>query len=110
MPKDDNDMIGFQDFLVSQEEKRTRRTSRQNDSGHEILTFLEKENERLDRLSKLYTEKVQMIKNYPQDAAIIVGLEKSLVNHRNELKELIGKKDSHFLRNLREVYKTQFSS
>ena len=109
MPKNDDDMIGFQDFLSSQEEKRVSKNSRLKDNGHEMLSFLERENNRLDLLSRLLTEKVEMIKSYPQNAAIIVDLEASLVQTRNELKDKLIRKDSHLRRNLREIYSSHFN-
>lgn len=110
MPKNDDDMIGFQDFLSSQEDKRLKKGNRLKDSGHEMLSFLEREDKRLDLLSRLYTEKVEMIKSYPQDASIIIDLEKRLIETRNKVKDHLIKNDSHLRRNLREIYKNHFSS
>lgn len=110
MPKNDDDMIGFQDFLSSQEEKRVTKNKRLKDNGHEMLSFLERENNRLDLLSRLLTEKVEMIKSYPQDASIIVDLEAKLVATRNELKDKLILENSHLRRNLREIYRNHFSS
>lgn len=109
MPKNNDDMIGFQDFLSSQEEKRNK-NHRLNDSGHEMLSFLEKENNRLDLLSRLYTEKVEMIRSYPQDATLIVDLETKLINTKNRLKDNLIKRDSHMRKNLRELYRNHFNS
>lgn len=110
MSKNNDDMIGFQDFLSSQEEKRSKRSSRQIDSGHEIVTFLEKENQRLDRLTKLYTEKVRIIKSYPQEAALINDLEQKISVQKQLLQDQLDKEESHYRRNLRDLYRMHFNS
>lgn len=110
VPKNDDDMIGFQDFLDGQEEKRIRGNKRIVDSGHELLSFLEKENKRLELLTRLYDDQTEMMKHYPQAAIIIVDLETNLSKNKIKLIDHFKGQESHLRRNLREIYKNFFSS
>lgn len=110
VPKNDDDIIGFQDFLEGQEEKRSQGNRRSDNSGHELLSFLEKENRRLELLTKLYSEKSEMMRQFPQEAAIIVDLESNLSKNKIALIDCFSNADSHLRRNLREIYNNHFNS
>lgn len=107
----ENDMIGFKDFLENQEEKRAQRPkSRQNNSTHELLSFFEKENNRLDKLIQLYTQKISMINDYPQEASLIVELQSSIIDYKIKLIDEFKKPDSHVNKNLVDIFAHHFSS
>ena len=107
---DNDDMIGFKDFLEGQDQKRgTRSSYRENQSTHELFTFLERENLRLDKLIKLYTQKTQVMSNYPQQESLSLELKTEIEKNKKTVISQLKRKDSHFRNNLREVFSTQFN-
>ena len=106
-----DDMIGFKDFLESQEEKRgVQSGSKKNYATHELLSFFEKENKRLDRLIKLYTQKASMINNYSQEESLIIELRSKVIDEKSKLLAEIKKPESHLNKNLADIFRIHFTS
>lgn len=105
-----SDMIGFKDFLVQQESKLPRKNTRMENLNHELLTFLDRDAKRLDKLINLYEEKVHMIKNYPQDANIIVSLDSEVISNKIDIIDFVKHNDCELKNNINNVLKFHFKA
>jgi len=109
--KDPNDdMIGFKDFLDSEDKTKPIGNKRVDNLNYEIISFLEKDAKRLDKHISLFEEKTFMIKNFPQDSQIIVELETSIIEKRIAIINHTKNNPSAIIANLSEVLEDHFSS
>jgi len=105
-----DDMIGFKDFLETEEKKKPAGNKRVDNLNYELLSFLEKDAKRLDNHISLFEEKAFMLKNFPQDSKIIVDIETALIEKRISITEYIKHHPSGLNGNLSEVLENHFSS
>lgn len=108
----DPDLVGFKEFIEDQKIKLNTKPpsgTRAESSSHELLTFLNHETTRLDKLISLVEEKTHILKNYPQDSAIKIELETQLIKNRVFLFENLKSRESIFWKNLNEVYLKHFN-
>jgi hypothetical protein len=105
-----NDMIGFKDFLDQQETKLPKRNTRLENLNHELLTFLERDANRLNKLIDLYEEKVHMIKNHPQDSNIIVSLDSEVISNKIDIIDFVKHNDCEFKNNVNNLLKSHFKN
>lgn len=105
--KDDDDLVGFRDFIDGESEKpkiaKKRRDN--NSSGFELLTFLESESKRLELHSHFFEEKAYMLKNHPQGRAINFELDKELNENLDTLTRMLMKSDSSLCSSINEILK-----
>lgn len=105
---DDDDLIGFRDFIDGENNsapKGAKRRRESNSAGFELLTFLENESQRLDKQNKFLEEKVYMIKNFPQSNRIQFQLDEEIDSQIDILDKMLLKKDSSFFKSMNEILK-----
>ena len=107
-PDDEDDLIGFRDFIDGEDNKPAKSTRRRRESTNtsfELLTFFENESNRLDMQNKFFEEKVYMIKNFPQAQSIRVHLSDEIQTNIKLLDKMLLKKDSSLFKSLNEILK-----
>lgn len=104
----EDDLIGFKDFLDAEGDKAPKNNKRRrdsNNSGFELLTFLENESSRLDKQNKFYEEKIYMLKNFPQSEPIKNNVSQEIEVNLSILEKMLLKKDSSFFKSMNEILK-----
>lgn len=104
------DMIGFKDFMDDEPQKKTTRAKRDTSSGHELLTFLERESTRLSKVLDLCEEKTFNLKKYPQSDKIVEEIEQSLITARKDVIKRMSAITSPLTKNLNELLNSHFNS
>lgn len=105
----DDDLIGFKEFLTEERKKgeRTQLVRSRND-GFELLTFLEQDSKRLEKLIKIYEEKSYILKNYPQASPLLADITTHRDMLRQQLVDVLAAKDSSLFENLSEIFKEHY--
>ena len=109
MSDKDDDLIGFKDFLeVERKKNEPKGTPRERPDGFELLTFLEQDSSRIQKLITLFEEKSYVLKNYPQSKIVLADI----TIHRDMLKEeltsLLSNPNSEFFNNLAEIFEEHY--
>lgn len=104
-----DDLIGFKDFIDYQDEKTTKSTIRESSSNYDLLTFLDRESNRLAKAIELCEEKVSILKNFPHDTSIIIEEETAIIEKRIRLIEQLKRDDSPLTLNLSELLQSHFN-
>lgn len=108
--KNNEDMIGFKDFLDGENNKKPTRNKRIDNDNYELISFLEKDAKRLSNQIDLYEEKSYLIKSFPQDTRIIIRLESELYDRKLELIEKFKEPNSALRQNISDILSAHFSS
>lgn len=109
MNNDDDETIGFKDFLEYTDEINKKKTHTTDQTpGFELFTFLEQESTRLEKRIKLFEEKSFVLKNYPQSKSLI----NKQIEHNKEVRfEIINKlkqRGSPLFDSMREIFDDHF--
>ena len=105
--KDDNDdLIGFRDFIDQVKKPVSAREKRQ--VSHEMQTFLEHENTRLQKLVHLYEEKSFILKEHDQYNLLRQKASAKLHQLRKKTIEQLKTDGKNFKRNLEHVLGSHF--
>jgi len=107
--KNSSDIIGFKDFLDERDKKQPRINKRSLETNFELLTFLERESDRLGKIITVYDEKTHNIREYPQDTTIIAYQEANMIEAKIDTIELLKVKGSPFLKNLEDTLSAHFN-
>lgn len=107
--KDKNsDIVGFEEFLEFTQSKKpvagNRSYLKKFDDQFDLLTFLETESHRLEKLVELFQEKVSILKNCPQDISLTVKQETSNITMKTEIVQNLIKKNSPLNQNLLNLF------
>jgi len=109
--KDDDDLIGFRDFLdAEQTETKKKQNTVRKQNDFELVTFLEQDSSRISNLIETFEEKAYVIKNYSQDPALNIESEHELINSQAAALSLSLRSDAPIYRNLAEVFNNFFKS
>lgn len=99
------DLSGFKDF-IDLKQKAPVKTSRS--SSAELLTFLDYETTRIDKITSLFSERSILLKKHPHQEKI----RNDLADYNNELKtkliEILSKEDSNLMKSLAELFNPHF--
>lgn len=102
----------YEDYIVNEENKEINRMKNEkNRAGeqHELLSFLEQENDRLTALEIFLTKKVALITDFPQAEKLIkIQIERKIILKEKLLIE-IKAMNSTFQRNISHFFNTHFS-
>lgn len=107
--KDKNqDIIGFEEFLEFTKNKNAsqlnKHLSKKGDDQFELLTFLSSESKKLENLLELFQEKVNILKNCPQDITLTVKQETSNITMKTEIVQSLVQKNSPLNNNLNFIF------
>ena len=107
---EDNDLIGFREFLEGEDKSFLKRASQKKRqvADFELVTFLEQESRRISNHIETFEEKVYIIKNYSQNPNLNIEAETDNIQKRIETVELCKKKNSPLFKNLNEVFNQFF--
>lgn len=108
MSREDDDLSGFADLIEEKGHKRSRQEVDET-SNFELYTFLEQNNDIVNKLKDLYGEKALLLKKYPQDISLILKQEGQNIKNRNLIIENMMEKNSGFEKNLIEIFDRHFS-
>lgn len=103
--KIDEDLRGFKDFL-STPKALNKLTPRRHDS--QLVTFLEQETARIDKLTRLFSEKSINLKNYPHQQKIKEEITIYNKELREKLIKVLSQKDSPLIKSLSELFTPHF--
>ena len=108
--ENDNDLTGFKDFLEVERKKNDgRHTPRTRSDGFELLTFLEQDSKRVEKFIQVFEEKSYVLKNNPQEVAILAEIS----NHRDLLRlqliEVLAKDSGVLFENLGDIFRNHFN-
>lgn len=104
------DLEGFAELLEENENKKPTTKRKDLSSHHELLTFLERDSERIGKIINLYEEKCLSIKTYPQDTALIIQLENDIIEKKISVIQKLSYKDSRLTTNLSLMLSKQFKN
>ena len=107
-----DELIGFKDFIEERDKKQPKisRTGRDSDSSFELLSFLERESDRLAKIIDICEEKSRTLSLFPHDSSIVAFQETDILENRIHIVEMLKQEDSPFIKNLDFLFKTHFSS
>lgn len=108
---DEDDLIGFRDFLEGEQtesKKKSNTIRKKND--FELVTFLEQDSKRISNLIETFEEKVYVMKNYSQDPALNIESEHELIQSKAAALSLNLRSDAPIYKNLAEVFHNFFKS
>lgn len=108
--RNDDDMIGFRDFLEDTDKKKNQTNKRVDNLNYELLSFLEKDANRLDKHISLFEEKTYMLKNFPTESKILVDLEAENIELRIDIINRLKSYPSGLHSHLSEILEDHFSS
>lgn len=106
-----NDLAGFEEFIEYTEGRRVIKGSgsgRKRDESFELLTFLETESIRLDKVLDMLEEKIPTMKNHPQDIALTVKQETTNITLKAEIVQSQLSTHSGINKNLTTLFKSFF--
>ena len=104
------DITGFEEFIEHQEAKKKRLPKKSiKDPNFKILNLLENDTKRLKLALELYSEKINLLEEHPQDIDLIVKQEGENMSNRNYILERILTKNSGYERQLAEIFNTYFN-
>ncbi|MBD65471.1 MAG: hypothetical protein CME62_09710 [Halobacteriovoraceae bacterium] len=107
--ENDDDLIGFKDFIEYTDKKKGHKRRVENDN-FELQTFLEKDAKRLSNQIELFEEKAYMLKTFSQSQKI----KEKVIAENAELRDKIIQKlianPSGLVSNLTEVLRSHFNS
>ena len=110
MSDQDDDLIGFKDFLEQERKKsEIKGPPRNRTDGFELLTFLEQDSIRIEKLIKIFEEKSYVLKNYPQAKSVLADISTHRDLLRQQLIETLAQKSSHLFQNLAEIFDKHYT-
>lgn len=104
-----SDIIGFKEFLEPKGSNKGPQESRQRVDGFELLTFLEQDSTRIEKLKNLFEEKAYLISNYPQDPVLNINLNSNNLMTKSDVTEELRSNTSPLVRNLAEMFNRHFN-
>lgn len=108
--KDDDQFIGFRDFLDSKSERTSKKIPNKRDNDFELITFLEQDSIRISKHIETFEEKVYMIKNYSQDVKLTTDLEIDIAGLKGKILTHLNRNDSPLIINLSDLFSRYFNS
>lgn len=114
MTKKDDELAGFRDFLDG-EKKGLSGTLNQGkinskSAGFELLSFLELESSRLDKITNVMEEKSYVLSNCDSFNKINRDINREISLLNSEVLKLLYRKDSPMMKSLEELFRGVFSS
>jgi hypothetical protein len=107
---ENDDLIGFRDFLDHEHEKTSQKMSKKRDTDFELITFLEQDSKRITKHIETFEEKIYVLKNYPQDIKLLSDQEFEVTKSKVKVIANLSRNDSPLLINLAELFRTYFNS
>lgn len=107
--QDDDDLVGFREFL--DQEPKPRQVKEKRQVNHEMQTFLERETDRLTKLVSLYDEKSLILKD--QNQSQLLRQKASAKSHqlkKEVMRKLKNADGRHFKKNLEVVLRSHFKN
>lgn len=99
--KIDDDLRGFEEvFDLLDDERDKKRSSERYVNPHELLNFLEKENDRLNKLDLFFSDKAPNLMTNPTTQNLCELQEENIAGIQKELWRELKKPQSIFLKNL----------
>ena len=108
--KKDDELAGFRDFLEGDKHlsKAFSKKDRSNNSGYELLTFLEKESSRLDKQLEVMEEKSYLLKSCDSFDNINREINREIAQKHNEMTKLLFQESSPMIKSLEEIFGSIF--
>lgn len=108
--KKDDELAGFRDFLDGDKQlkKALSKKGRANNSGYELLSFLEKESQRIDKQLEVLEEKSYLLKSCDSFENINRDINKEIAKKHSEMTNLLFQKDSPMIKSLEELFESIF--
>lgn len=106
--KDKDDMIGFKDLMNDYGIQRPKVSSRDTEFSYKMLTFLEKESERLGKIIEFCDEKTLSLKSYPQNIKLELEVDLELKREKQKLIQRLRWENSPLSVNIDNMLKTHF--
>ena len=105
----DNELIGFKEFLEHDDVQKQGIYESKQFRGFDLITFLERESERLSCQISLFEEKAFILRKFPQDVKIISEQEEKNFTLQTKAVEKVMDKSSVFYQNLDMVLQDHFN-
>lgn len=112
MPKDNDELYGFKEFLegdktgINQKSGNAKRPM----GGFELLTFLEQDSIRIQKLINLYEEKAYILKNYSQFQQLQFKAQFNRDRLKKKLMEKLKSDNAELYKRLSEIFNTHFTN
>ena len=106
--KDKDDMIGFKGLMNDYGIKRPKASSRDNEFTYKMLSFLEKESERLGKIIEFCDEKTLSLKSFPQNIKLEIEVDLELKKEKQKLIQRLRWEKSPLSVNIDNMLKTHF--
>ena len=100
-------MIGFKEFLEYEKKKVPTRNFK--GGGFEMQTFLERDFQRIDRLTCLLESKASLLNRLDQADVLKSALNEEIIKAQDQLIQNFLAKDSIFKKNLDEILQAHFN-
>lgn len=104
--KNKEDIKGFLDFLAPEKKDSAARSNK--NSATELLTFLENESIRIEKLTHLYSEQSIILQKYPHQQEIKRRLILNNQKLRKEIIAILSKNNSPLMKSLAELFNPHF--
>lgn len=104
--KINDDLQGFEEVfdLIENDKDKKRSNSERFVNPHELLNFLEKENERLSKLDQFFSDKAPNLLLNPTSQNLCEIQEDNIKKIRNDIWRELKKPSSIFLKNLSHLF------
>lgn len=109
--KKDDGLAGFRDFLDGDKELKNslHKRGRGNNSGYELLSFLEKESLRIDKQLEVLEEKSYLLKSCSAFDQINRDINKEIAKKHSEMTRILFQEDSPMVKSLEELFGSIFN-
>lgn len=103
-----DNLIGFKDIIDEYGVKKSAKQLRESEFNYKMLTFLDKESERLSKVINFCDDKITVLKKYPQNIKLEVELEVQLKLEKSKLVQRLRWDKSPLSVNIDTMLKTHF--
>lgn len=104
-----DELIGFRDFLEHDAKQKPPQRNKRAE-GYELITFLERESQRLEKVIDLCQDQTYVLKNFSQGDKLLIEIKNETIKHQMELISIIKREDSHLSQNIDELLQNHFNS
>lgn len=105
----DENLQGFEEvFDLYEDEKEKKRSNERYHNPHEILNFLEKENQRLEKIDVFFSDKATNLITHPTTENLCVAQTENIQRIQDDLWHDLKKPNSIYLKNLNLLFNNVF--
>lgn len=105
----DEDLQGFEEvYDLYEEEREKKRSNERYHNPHELLNFLEKEHQRLEKIDVFFSDKATNLITHPTTESLCEVQQENIERIQDDLWHDLKKPNSIFLKNLNFLFNKVF--